>query len=118
MYGDPDHPDRVTRAVHSPTHTREDRALLGALSAYEASLCSGCSEPKHEAWHSDMDGGWYEPHGFVCFACTARQGREVAYGGVRNTRDMAKKPIVRPFELGVTTKAPEPPKKPNQPERR
>lgn len=109
MYGDPDHPDRVTRQVHGPLYTPEDRALLAGLSAYEDSLCGGCSEPIAVAWHSEMD-GWYDGDGFVCHACSAKAGHEVAYAIVRNTRPDSKGPMP-PFVLGETTDKPTPPSK-------
>lgn len=108
MYGDPDNPDRVTRTISGPPYTSEDHALLAALRSYEDTLCPGCSLPIHEAWHSEME-GWYEGGGYVCHACTARQGHEVAYSTLTNTRPASKGPMP-PFSLVDSTTKPTPPK--------
>lgn len=107
LYDDPDHPERCTGAIQSPPYTADDRALLMALDAYEASLCR-CGQPRSTAWHSEMD-GWYEPQTYVCHACTAmapedKDGKRepVRYGGPLNTRPADKGPLP-PFVLGVTT---------------
>ncbi len=102
-YGDPQHPDRPTAAVHSPAYTREDRALLMALESYEASLCR-CGVPVAVAWHSEMD-GYPEADQAVCHFCTARAGRQVVYATVRNTRDPAMP--MPPFLPGKTVTAPD-----------
>lgn len=109
VYGDPEHPERVTRTVSGPAYTREDHALLAAMKLHRAHLCPGCSAPKEEAWHSDME-GWYDAHGFVCHSCSARSGHEVAYTAVATSRDFDQKPLT-PFVLGETTTKPTPPKK-------
>jgi hypothetical protein len=88
VYGDPEHPDRPTSAIHSPAYTREDRALLMGLESYEASLCR-CGVPVQVAWHSEMD-GYFEADQVVCHVCTARAGRQVPYStNLRSTRDPA-----------------------------
>lgn len=87
VYGDPEHPDRCTGAVHSPAYTREDRALLMGLESYESSLCR-CGVPVSVAWHSEMD-GYPEADQAVCHFCTAKVGRQVVYATVRNTRNPA-----------------------------
>lgn len=108
VYDDPEHRDRVTRTIQSPSYTAEDRALLVGLDLYERDLCR-CGWPRSIAWHSEMD-GFFEPGDrYVCHACTASAPadangtrRPVTYGGVRNTRDPAKGPMP-PFVLGITT---------------
>ena len=113
VYDDPDHPDRVTGAISAPAFTEEDRALVLALRAYEASLCPGCGEPKHEAWHSEMD-GFYEGETYVCHACTALRGSDTPVPGgalVKNARPASKGPMP-PFVLGYTTTEYEPPAPP------
>jgi len=103
IYDDPEHPERPTRAIHSPEYTVEDRALLLGLSLYESRRCQ-CGEPRERAWHSEMD-GWYVADEFVCLACSARQGREVAYTVMRD-ESPADMPLP-PFVLGKTTVEPE-----------
>lgn len=104
VYGDPEHPDRVTGAVSSPAYTREDRALLMGLEFYEASLCA-CGVPIALAWHSEMD-GFYEADETVCHVCSARKGRQVVYGtNLRNTRDMSQP--MPPFVPGKTITTPD-----------
>lgn len=110
MYGDPEHPERVTRTISGPSYTDEDHALLAALKAYEASLCPGCRVPIAIAWHSDMEGWFDGGEGVVCHSCTANSDHEVAYGGKHHTRDFAEKPLP-PFVYGVTTTKPTPPAK-------
>lgn len=102
LYEDPEHPDRVTGAVQSPPFTPADRALLEALSTYEATLCR-CGHPKKLAWHSDMD-GWFDPgEEITCHACSASSDKPVTYQlQPRMTRDLAAKPLP-PFQLGATT---------------
>jgi hypothetical protein len=107
-YDDPDHPNRVTRAVSSQPYTAEDHALLAALAEYEAGLCPGCRIPIEQAWHAGMD-GWYDDQGHVCHACSAHHGRQIAYTRPVTDRDFAAKPL-RPFVFGVTTVPPDPPK--------
>lgn len=75
-----------------------------ALEEHEASLCA-CGEPKTTAWHGEMD-GWYSHEGYVCHACTARQGRQVVYGRVIDTRPPDHPDLPR-FQLGVTTTPPD-----------
>lgn len=96
--------------MSGPAYTTEDHALLAALQSYDDTLCPGCSLPRHEAWHSDMD-GWYDTDGYVCHACTAKSGREVAYTVVQTSRDFAVKPLP-PFSLSDSTTRPDPPKTP------
>lgn len=110
LYEDPHHPDRVTGTILSPPYTEEDRALVLALRHYDASLCDGCGQPKHEAWHSEMD-GFYEGEMYVCHACTAIRGDggPVPGGGrVVNTRPASKGPMPA-FEIGTTTSVWDPP---------
>lgn len=104
VYDDPAHPERLTEAVHSPAYTREDRALLMGLEAYEATLCR-CGVPISVAWHSEMD-GYPESTPAVCHFCSALQGRQVAYpSNLHNTRDPA---LPMPeFVPGKTITAPE-----------
>ena len=103
VYGDPEQPDRVTSAVSSPAYTREDRALLMGLEAYEGSLCR-CGVPIAVAWHSEMD-GYPEADLVVCHFCTARAGKQVVYAtNLRNTRDPALP--MPPFVPGKTITAP------------
>lgn len=103
IYGDPDHPDRVTQQIGSAAFTDEDRGLLLGLRKWEAGLCTGCHEPREIAWHSDMD-GFYDGAKYVCHACTARDGgeRKVIYSIAKTSRDFEARPLP-PFELGVTT---------------
>lgn len=113
MYGDPDHPDRVTRTISGPLYTVEDHALIAAMRTYEATLCPGCGVEKQVAWHSDMD-GWFdsgEDAGVVCHSCTARRGRQVSYAASSHSRDLVAKPLP-PFDPAVTVTRPDPPKKP------
>ena len=101
VYDDPGHPDRSTGTISSPAWTPEDRALVMALADFEASLCR-CGQPRHEAWHSEMD-GFYDAVEWVCHGCTARNdGKAVTYSVVRSTRPDEKGPLP-PFVLGVTT---------------
>lgn len=100
VYGDPDHPDRPTRVIDSPAYVTEDHALLAGLLAYEDSLCS-CGQPKHVAWHADMD-GWFESESVKCQACSVVAGRPVIYHVVYDTRPEGDDPL-SPFVLGLTT---------------
>lgn len=99
VYDDPHHPDRVTSTVTSPPFTPEDRALLAGYAVYEQTLCPGCGQPRHEAWHSDMD-GYYETQLIVCHACTAKRDddEKTRYQLVWSTRDLAATPLP-PFVL-------------------
>ena len=109
-YDDLRHPDRPSGHVESPEWTDEDRALLLALDAYEATLCpGGCGQPREIAWHSHME-GFYEPTRWICHACTARNGEEAAFAVVDYDRDFPPSRIETfpPFELGVTTTEPTP----------
>lgn len=110
LYDDPEHPDRPTGHLESPDWTPDDRALLLALVSYELTLCPGCGEPKHLAWHSGME-GWYETEEWVCHACTAKDGHEVPYRIPQLDKDLPQRVLddLEPFELGVTTTAPSPP---------
>ena len=113
VYGDPDHPGRVTRSVSGPLFTIEDHALLAALTVYEDTLCPGCNVLKVEAWHSDME-GWYDDRddtAIVCHSCTAQQGREVSYGHVATSRDFTRKPLPA-FDIDATVTRPSPPPPP------
>lgn len=107
VYGDPARPERVTRHVAGPLYTPEDHALLAALKAYEDDQCPGCSQPIVEAWHAELE-GWYEADAYVCHACTAAKGHEVAYTHLRNTRPHSKGPLP-PFSFEDTTTEPTPP---------
>jgi hypothetical protein len=49
-----------------------DLLLSMALTAYEESLCSGCGQPKDEAYNPDAE-GWYEAHEVTCAGCKAQQ---------------------------------------------
>lgn len=108
VYGDPDHPDRPTSTIASPAWTPEDRALLMGLELYESSLCR-CGYPRSVAWHSEMD-GWFGDDGeaekYVCHACSALHGQQVAYPLAMNTRPADADPLP-PFRLGATTTAPD-----------
>lgn len=75
---DDDDPQRPREALHAPEWTEYDRALLLGLEAYEATLCPGCGEPQRLAWHKHTEEEW-DPHEFVCHACTAKQGHEIVY---------------------------------------
>lgn len=102
VYGDPGHPDRPTSSIQSPAWTPEDQALLMGLEQYEGSLCE-CGQPITLAWHSHTD-GWWETDEYVCMACSARDGKEVAHSLIRFTLDdYADLP---PFQLGITTSSP------------
>lgn len=95
--------------MQSPPYTDEDHALLIGLDLYERGLCE-CGHPKSVAWHGDMD-GWFDADEskFVCHACSAVKGEEVAYAAApKNLRDLELQPLT-PFQLGVTTTAPAPP---------
>lgn len=108
MYDDPDHPDRATGHVESPEWTDDDRALLLALAAYEATLCpGGCEQPREVAWHSHME-GFYESTKWICHACTARDGQDVVFTLTEPDPDLPSERIAGfpPFELGVTTTEP------------
>lgn len=43
--------------------------MLG-YTAYLASLCPGCKQPRDRAWHPEMEGWWHVATGF-CQACKA-----------------------------------------------
>lgn len=104
VYGDPEHPDRPTELVSSPTWTPEDQALVEGLRVHRDALCA-CDWPREIAWHSDME-GWFKGTRVVCHACTAAQGREVVHTVSPTTdRDFALKPL-SPFVLGKTTTRP------------
>lgn len=90
--------------MESPAYTETDRALLMAIDTYEASLCGGCGQPLEHAWHSGTE-GWWETTSYVCWACTARTGDEVAHPVTRFT--MPPDHPLDPFELGVTTYSPD-----------
>jgi hypothetical protein len=108
VYGDPAHPDRVTRAISGPPYTPEDHALLAGLRNHEDSMCpGGCGYPIHVAWHADMDGWFDEVHEYVCHACSARDGSERKYPSVTTSRDMDAQPLP-PFDMGQTTTASSP----------
>lgn len=108
VYDDPEHPDRVTRVIHSPDYVAEDHAMLLGLQLYEDSLCPGCGWPKHVAWHADMD-GWFDAHEVKCHACTARReaGADGTRAPVTYTYTVDTRPeddlVLRPFVLGLTT---------------
>lgn len=106
LYDDPDHPDRITGHLESPDWTDDDRALLLALTQYEASLCPGCGHPVDTAWHSHAD-GWWEAEKFICYACTAADdGDDKASYTISALTAPADRdwPV---FELGVTTESPD-----------
>lgn len=100
---------RMVQSIPSPAWTVEDRALVQALQNLEGEKCGGCGQPRHVAWHGDMD-GWYEQTSFVCHACTALEGHQRAYRGVIDTRPADHRPL-SPFVLGKTTTSADPPKK-------
>lgn len=104
LYDDPDHPDRPSGVVESPAYTDDDRSLLLALQAYEESLCSGCGQPKQQAWHSELD-GWYEAVDFVCHGCTAlHDGKQQIKHTVRLLDGDL--PVLAPVQPGVNTTPP------------
>lgn len=108
LYDDPRHRDRPSGHVESPEWTDDDRALLLALDAYESTLCpGGCGQPRELAWHSHME-GFYDPTRWICHACTAREGLEVAFAVTEVDRDLPAERIAAfpPFEIGVTTTEP------------
>lgn len=106
-YDDPTHPDRVTSTVTSPAWTEDDRSLMLALQAYEASLCSGpCGQPRHVAWHSELE-GWFEDEKYVCHACSALRGEQVVYAVAVNEYPFAQRPPLPVFVLGETTTPPD-----------
>lgn len=81
--------------------------MLLALQMYEESLCpGGCGEPKHHAWHSELD-GHYEGERLVCHACTAKNdGEQVVYVAVRSLYPEDRLPLLTPLEIGVNTTPP------------
>lgn len=108
LYDDPQLPDRPTGHVESPEWTDDDRALLLALAAYEATLCpGGCGQPRELAWHSHME-GFYEATKWICHACTVRDGQDVVFTLTLPDPDLPAERIAGfpPFELGVTTTEP------------
>lgn len=109
LYEDTTHPDRATGHIESPDWTDDDRSLLLALARYEATLCPGCGEPKHLAWHSSME-GFYEPVSWVCHACTAAKGHEVGFYASEIDKDLPQARIdaFPPFRIGLTTTDPTP----------
>lgn len=112
LYDDPEHPERITGTVDNPEWTEEDRALLLALVAYEATLCPGCGQPQHLAWHAHTQEEW-DAGALVCHACTAKNGgEEVTYHFP--TLFLAPERVAKlpPFEIGKTTT--EPTKKPTR----
>jgi hypothetical protein len=94
--------------VESPEWTDADRGLLLGLGMWEATLCpGGCGHTIDQAWHTDND-GWFEVQGFKCYACTELAGGDdVVFHQVDSTRSPDDPPLA-PFELGVTTFAPDP----------
>lgn len=111
LYEDLDHPDRVTCEIHDPDWSEDDRALLLGLQAYEDTLCPGCGQPKHLAWHDMLADDWMGS-GVVCHACTAMEGgTEKPYFFVDLNPDLPQTYLasVTPLELGVNTTEPTPP---------
>ncbi len=102
MYDDPEHPDRPTGHLEAALWTPADRALLLALGRHEATLCPGCGEPKHIAWHSWMDGEYHAPTA-VCHGCTAMKGTQVAYVQLERYATDAVLDRLPPFVFGETT---------------
>lgn len=78
---------RVTeaRTTREPEWLDSDRWLAVGLELHERQACPGCGEPRDRAWHPDME-GWYEQRQRQCYACTARDGRNVFYGQITDTR--------------------------------
>jgi hypothetical protein len=90
---------RLARSWAQSEWTEEDRALMLARDAYEATLCKGCGHPKDTAWHPDND-GWFEvTQTFTCHACTALrqhgddQAQPVEFHAVTDTRDYERNPL-------------------------
>lgn len=110
LYDDPAHPDRPSGHIEAREWTEDDRALLLALAEYESTLCTGCGQPKHLAWHADME-GWFEAHSWVCHACTAQQGHEVSYSVPLVDKDLSaeKRNAMPEFDLMTTVTGPTPP---------
>lgn len=50
---------------------------------YQASLCSGCGQPKSECMNPEMDGA-YEAVPVQCFACAARAAEHRAAGKAKS----------------------------------
>lgn len=71
VYGDPEHPDRVTATYTASPWTDEDRLLMLAYAEYKNTLCPGCGHPKDTAWHPDNDGFFEVVREYVCHACAA-----------------------------------------------
>lgn len=71
-----EHLNRPTGTIQSPEWTEDDRAALLGLAEYETTLCPGCGQPKHLAWHRRTDGEW-EGHRWVCHACSAKHDQEM-----------------------------------------
>lgn len=46
-----------------------DAILATAHTLSKDLLCSGCGQPRHEAWNPDA-AGFYEVHEAECFACS------------------------------------------------
>lgn len=80
--------------------------MLG-LALYEDTLCPGCGQPKHLAWHSHTAGEWEDP-GVVCHACTAVRGTETSYSLLELQATDAWLATLPAFDLDDTVTRPEP----------
>lgn len=82
--------------------------MLG-LQLYEATLCPGCGEPRHLAWHQESEGE-YEGNHFICHACTAQSGpgdqrREVHYARLSYEKDPDRIARMSDFTMKTVTAA-------------
>lgn len=104
-YADPTQPTRPTSSVNSPEWLEVDRALLLGLEEYERTLCPGCGQPQHLAWHAHTAGEW-DGNRFVCHACTAKDGQEVIYGAASLFMKVDRVALMPAFDLEKTTTSP------------
>ena len=58
----------ILRGAKGKRWTTVDRTLAVALTLSQDLICSGCGQPKHEAWNPDSE-GYYEAKDAECQGC-------------------------------------------------
>lgn len=82
--------------------------MLG-LQLYEATLCPGCGQPRHLAWHRESEGEWEGNH-FICHACTAKSGpgdeqRDITYARLSYEKAQDRIAAMADFDMQTVTPA-------------